>query len=48
MLEEARRQSWHEHEDLTLEEVQKELADWGTSKGLASDWVPRAALRTGL
>ena len=48
ILQEAQTQSTRECDDISLTEVKRELQKWGNSLGLPSDWIPRAALRTGL
>ena len=48
LLQEAREASLREDFDLSLDGMREGLKRWGNSKGLASDWVPRAALCTGM
>ena len=48
LLKEAFALARQGRDELTLDEVREELREWGNPLGLPSDWVPRAALRTGL
>ena len=48
LWQQAEEASKWERDDISLEGMQREFEGRGNSRGLPSDWIPRAALLTGL